>query len=338
LILSNREKEVLRLVIESFTEEAEPVGSRFLAKRYALPYSPATIRNVMMDLEDRGLLQQPHTSAGRVPTDAAYRYYLDQIMEAPVLSAEEREAIERALDLSGHELHRVLEETSRVLGWVSHQLGLAVAPSVDTGVLADLRFIEGGESRAMLVVRITSGLVRSILLEFPCTLSAKELSRAGVVLRERLVGLTLREARASIGRRLQADGQPIGVVEQEVVRCAPRIFEFGAPGELHWGGTAEIVSQPEFREPARIRGLIELLERREPIADSLLSGGRAGAVEVSIGQENTREEMSSYSLVRFAYKTRDGMGAIGVLGPTRMKYWKLVSAVEYIGRRLERVL
>lgn len=338
MILSEREREVLRLVVESYTEEAQPVGSRFLAKRHGLPYSPATLRNVMMDLEDRGLLQQPHTSAGRVPTDAAYRYYLDQLMPAPRLSEAEKEAIERALDLSGHELHRVLEEATRVLGWVSHQLGLAVAPSFDTGVLADLRFIEGGANRAVLLVSITAGLVRSILLEFPCTLSAQDLARADALLRERLVGLTLREARDSIGARLQSPGRPIGAVEQEVVRCAPRIFEFREPSELHWGGTSEIVSQPEFREPERIRGLIELLEQRAALARSLLEEAPAGSVQVSIGQENRHEAMVSYSLIRFTYRTRGGAGAVGILGPTRMRYSKVVSAVEYVGRRLERML
>ena len=337
MILNEREREILQLVVESYTDGAQPIGSRFLAKRHALPYSPATIRNVMMDLEDRGLLQQPHTSAGRVPTDAAYRYYLDQLMPAPELSPAEQESIARALDLSGHEMHRVLEEATRVLGWVSHQLGLAVAPSFESGVLADLRFVEGGSNRAVLVVSITSGLVRSILLEFPCTLDAADLERAGALLRERLVGLSLREARDSIATRLGAAGKPIGAIEQEVVRCAPRIFEFSEPGELHWGGTAEIVSQPEFREPERIRGLIELLEQREPLAHSLLEQAPAGSVQVSIGQENRHEAMASFSLIRFTYESRGGAGAIGLLGPTRMRYSKMVSAVEFIGRRLERM-
>jgi heat-inducible transcriptional repressor len=336
--LTHREREVLRLVVESFTEEAQPVGSRTLARTHGLPYSPATIRNVMMDLEDRGLLFQPHTSAGRVPTDLAYRYYLDQLMPPPNLSSEEKEAIEQALDLSGHELHRVLEETSRVLGWVSHQLGLAVAPSLDEGVLTDLRLVDAGADRAVLVMRIASGVVRSILLEFPSTLSSRDLSSAGVVLRERLVGLTLREARASIGERLRSSGRSMGVVEREVVRRAPDIFEFHESAELHWGGTVEITSQPEFREPEKIRGLIELLENRAPLTTSLLAGSPESGVRVTIGQEHRVESLCAYSLVRFAYRVRDGIGAIGVLGPTRMNYSRLVSAVEHVGRTLERVL
>jgi heat-inducible transcriptional repressor len=337
LVLNEREQEILRLIIESYTEEAQPVGSRFLAKKHGLSYSPATIRNVMMDLEDRGLLSQPHTSAGRVPTDVAYRYYFDELMPAAPLTGVEEEAIERALDLSGYEVHRVLEEATRVLGLVSHQLGLAVAPSFETAVLDDIRLFEEGANRAVLMLSVASGHVRSILLEFACTLSVSDLSRAGAFLRERLVGLTLREARESIGARLMAAGRPIGVVEQEVVRSAPRIFEFREAGELHWGGTAEIVTQPEFREPERIRGLIELLEQRASLARSLLEEAPSGSVQVSIGQENRHHAMSSYSLIRFAYLTKGGAGAIGLLGPTRMRYSKMVSAVEFVGKRIERM-
>ncbi|HEX9727217.1 MAG TPA: heat-inducible transcriptional repressor HrcA [Gemmatimonadales bacterium] len=335
--LSARERTVLEAVIQSYVETAEPAGSRTIAKRYPLGISAATIRNTMSDLEDRGYLYHPHTSAGRVPTDRAYRIYVDRLMLRDSVSAADQDAISRVLGSDSGVIEGILQKAAQILGVLTQELGVVVAPSFDNAVLERLELMHVSAERLLLVLVMRGGLARTIFVELRGHLPVEAVASVSVVLNERLSGLTLREIRSTLKERLR-DSVPVPDASELLnifVEEADQLFDGTLDGtDLHLSSAQPLAEQPEFSSNENLRRLLELTEGRDLLRSALRARSDRG-VTVTIGGENADPQLRSLTLVTAGYRRGPLIGVIGVMGPTRMPYQKVLSVVEHTSRMLE---
>lgn len=340
--LSEREREILRLVVKSFIRTAGPVGSRFLAKSYPLGLSAASIRNTMSDLEEAGYLDHPYTSAGRIPTELGYRTFVDELMEASGLSPAEKRLLRRELDRMMGDTEVLLQESSRMLGRLSNLLGVVLSPNLSTGVLERLEVVPLSSSRVMFVISVRGGLVKTIVLEIDSALDRHDLDRVVVMLNERLAGLTLEEIRRTYAQRVQDLDDRTGIVRLVLNQSGALFSESVTGRRLRFGGAQNIMAQPEFQEPGDLRNLIELLEDEHFIVQLLedrtsAAEDETGRALISIGSENADGKTDKYSIVTARYLLGDTVGTIGIIGPTRMDYGRVVALVEDMASLLSRM-
>ena len=336
--LSEREKLILQSLIDYYVATAEPVGSRAVAQKFSLGISPATIRNTMQDLEEMGLVTQPHTSAGRIPTDKGYRVYVDSVMGREALSSVEEEQIRREIHPDYAAVEDILEQTSRVLAAVSRQLGVTISPRFDKGVLTRIDLIPVAEKKILVVLAVKHGLVRTVLLEAESNLNTEQVEKTASVLNERLCGLTLGEIKDSMNQRLKEATSADTRLIKIFLDSAENLLNFTETEEMHLGGTTNILDQPEFKDREKLKSLIEILEEKKLLSELISSQGIKEGITITIGNEIERGEIQSCSLVTSPYRAGKVKGTIGIIGPTRMKYSKLVSLVEYTAKRLSEVL
>lgn len=330
--LSDRERTILRLLVEQFIDSAGPVGSRSLAKESNLDLSPASIRNTMADLEDMGYLDHPYTSAGRVPTRLGYRTFVDELMQTPELSPVERQVLKMELAQLVNDTDELLRESTRLLSKLTNLLGIALSPKLSTGVLDRLDIVPLPGSRLMFVLSVRGGLVKTIVMEFESDLRRSEIDRVVSILNERLSGLTLQEIRDTHKERVKDIEDQTGLIELVVDESA-LLFSEPEEGRLQFDGTQNILSQPEFQEPDDVRHLIEIIEDEDRVVQVLedlfdTDPDAVGQAIVRIGSETREEEMDGYSIVTSPYQLGDTVGTLGVIGPTRMDYGRAVALVE----------
>ena len=258
--LTERERRVLEAIVQSYVETAEPVGSRTIARRFGLGVSPATVRNAMSDLEEKGYLFHPHTSAGRVPTDRAYRMYVDSLMRFPALSAAQEERLREDLIADGSAISAIIHRAAQVLSVLTQELGVAVAPSLDSVVLERLELLTVGGERLLLVLTLRSGVARSVFVEVPGTLHPEAVVSISLVLNDRLAGLTLREIRQTLPERVRDTAKTSAESEllDIFVSTGDQIFDLAnpAPDEVVIGRTSVLAEQPEFATGPKMRELI----------------------------------------------------------------------------------
>jgi heat-inducible transcriptional repressor len=336
--LSQREKAVLQSLIDYYIATAKPVGSRLIANKYKLGVSPATVRNTMQDLEEMGLVTHPHTSAGRVPTDRGYRLYVDTMIEPEELTNSEERQIKSEILVDYAAVENLLEQTSRVLGLISNQLGVTIAPRFDQGILTRINLIPVAEKKILVVLAVKHGLTRTVLLEAESNLKTETLEKTASILNERLCGLTLGEIKGSMEERLTEASNADPKLIRIFLESSESLLNFPETEKVHLGGTTNIVDQPEFKDREKLRSLIELIEEKRLLAELVSAKGIKNGITITIGKEMERGEMDSCSLVTSSYKAGKVAGTIGVIGPTRMRYAKLVSLVDYTAKLLSDIL
>ncbi len=341
--LTEREKEVLDLVVKSYIHDAAPVGSRTLVKRFGIELSPATVRNTMNDLEEAGLLEQPHTSAGRVPTDLGYRVYVDELMSPKRLSTREREAIRDAVvqESTGHarEAAVILDQTVRALGDITRLLAVSLEPRLDKGTFEKIELVDLGVGKLLAILTIEKGFFRTVVLELEAVVDSGRLHETARLLNERLSGLPTKVIRESVRERIRDASEGDPKVLKLIVNNSEDLFS--APydeGSVHYWGTPNILALPEFADREKMVSLIGALEEKEIIV-RILGGKRSqGGLTITIGEENPEGEIQFCSIVASPYTVGEVSGSIGVLGPTRMEYSKLVSIVDYTARIVSEAL
>ena len=335
--LTDREQRVLDAVIRTYVETAEPAGSRTVAKRHKLGVSPATVRNTMADLEEKGFLFHPHTSAGRIPTDLAYRYYVDTLMRPRRLSEAQRRKLR--LELGGEDaigpLERLVRRATQAMGLLTGELGVALSPSVDEVVLERLELMALSGEKVLLVLTLRNGIVRTVYVDLPISVPRETLLAVTVVLNERLAGQSMAEIRSTLPERLR-DAAPSGDAPATellniFLQSGEELFDLSGD-QVHLGHTSVLASQPEFESGQELRGLIELTERRDLLANVLTSRDRDTGLQISIGSENPAPELTGFTLVTGEYRVGDLGGIIGVIGPTRMPYDRVVAIVDSTSR------
>ncbi len=336
--LTRREKAVLQSLIDYYIATAKPVGSRLIACKFELGVSPATIRNTMQDLEEMGLVTHPHVSAGRVPTDKGYRLYVDSMIEPEELTSSEEKQINSEIMVDYAAVEDLLDQTSRVLGLISNQLGVTIAPRFDQGVLSRINLIPVAEKKILVVMAVKHGLIRTVLLEAESSLQTETLEKTASILNERLCGLTLGEIKGSMEQRLKEVSTADPKLIRVFLESSENLLNFPETEQVHLGGTTNIVDQPEFKDRDKLRSLIELIEEKRILAELVSAKGIKNGITITIGKEMERGEMQSCSLVTSSYKAGKVAGTIGVIGPTRMRYAKLVSLVDYTAKLLSDIL
>jgi len=333
--LTDRERQVLEAVIVCYVDTAEPAGSRTIAKRFNLGVSAATIRNTMSDLEDKGYLYHPHTSAGRIPTDRAYRVYVDSLMGHAAPTRSEQDALRLGLTSDVTAIESILQNAAQVLGVLTQELGVAVAPSLDNAVLERLELMNVSSERILMVLVLKGGSARTIFVEVGSVMPREALASLAAVINERLAGLSLEEIRRTLRERLR--DAPVVPGGNELLNIfveeADNIFHVSKVNSspIVLSSAQMLAEQPEFSSNTGIRTLLELTERRDLLRQALLDRCGAG-LTVTIGGENLTPKLSEFTLVTATYKSGSLYGVIGVMGPTRMPYQKVVALVEHTSR------
>lgn len=337
--LSDREQSVLRHVVHNYIFTAIPVGSRYISRHYESLLSPATIRNVMSDLEESGYLSHPHTSAGRIPTDLGYRYYVDFLMELEKISDEEKRVIRNHLDRA-IDAEELLKDTSKLLGKISNQLSIVTSPHLGTGIFQKLELMQVSSSRLMVLISVQSGIVRTIMLEVGMELQRDVLEQVSRILNERLAGLTLKEIRETFVDRLaEYKDERTGLIRLFVDSVDQLFDDSKERDKVHIAGTGNLVEHPEFGDPKNFRGIIELIENEEIIVH-LLEKHEVPNKDfvITIGAENEVGKAQDCSLVTATYNVNGVTGMVGIMGPTRMNYSKLIPLVDHVAKTIAELL
>ncbi len=332
--LSNREKVILRCIIEEFIHSAVPIGSRFLSKNSELKLSPATIRNVMSDLEDLNYLTHTHTSGGRVPTDKGYRYFVNELMESEPLIQNERDLLTTQINDTEIIKDEVYKEVSKILGRLSKEISIVSQPYLSQGIFEKLELINLSTTKLLVVVSIKSGLMRTILFDIESEIPRDKTARITAILNEKLSGLTLTEIRSTFTERIkdiQSDSKEILKV---FIDSIDKIFQDEKEGmTLYIGGTTEILSQPEFGDTQNYKNIIELTDEKNIVVHVLNNmPADENGISISIGAENKDEKLKNYSIISSEYNIGDVKGRIALIGPKRMNYSKMVSMLNFTSK------
>lgn len=339
--LNARSREVLRLVVDTYVETGEPVGSRTLARKLGTDLSPATVRNVMADLQDAGLLYAPHTSAGRLPTELGLRLFVDGLLEVGRLTDEERRDIEAKFAGTGRSVQQSLEEATRMLSGLANCAGLVFAPKRE-GRLRHIEFVALGPGRALVVLVLDDGQVENRVIELPLGLPMAALVEATNFLSSRMVGRTIDEARQQLAGELEQHRRDLDELTARLVSQG-LATEGGDRREpvLIVAGTGRLLDDIHAVEDLeRVRGLFALLDKKEGLSRLLDATLRGAGVQVYIGAENELFGLAGCSMIVAPYANREEkiVGAVGVIGPTRLNYARIVPVVDYTARVIGRMI
>ncbi len=338
--LSERSREIFRQIVDAYVETGEPVGSRTLSRRLSVSLSPATIRNVMADLEDAGLLYAPHTSAGRLPTEAGMRLFVSGLLEVGKVAEQERERIDAHCRATGKSLEQVLEEALSTLSGLAGCAGLVLAPKTQTS-LKMIEFVALGPGRALVVLVTDDGQVENRVLELPPDVSPSALTEAANYLNFRLAGRTLGETKEAILAELVSQRSQLDELTSKVVKAGLATWAGGKGGQLIVRGQSHLLDDvTALNDLERIRALFEALETKENLVQILDLTNSAEGVQIFIGSENELFKVSGCSMIVAPYhNSREQIvGAIGVIGPTRINYARIIPLVDYTAKVVGRLI
>lgn len=339
--LDKRSREVFRHIVDAYVETGEPVGSKTLSHRFGVSLSPATIRNVMADLEAAGLLYAPHTSAGRIPTEAGLRLFVHGILEIGDLTPEEQKELEQNCTATGKSLSDVLEDTTKALSGLSRCAGIVLAPKSES-ILKHVEFVNLSPGRVLVVLITDDGLVENRIIETPPGIPPSSLVEAGNYLNARLTGKTLNEAKARILGELEDNKSQLDVLTSKVVEDGLAIWAGkGTSTSLIVRGQSNLLQDVRHGEELnRVRLLFEALDTQQEILELLDAAIVADGVQIFIGSESNLFQLSGCSLIVSPYSTDNGrvVGAIGVIGPSRLNYSRIIPMVDYTAKLISKTI
>lgn len=332
----NRKHRILEAVVLSYAETQSPVGSESLLERYPFGVSSATVRNVMAELEEEGLITHPHTSAGRIPTDHGYRYYVDLLMERGRVEIPEEEAIRSVAGMRGEDPAAVLQEAARVLSALTQEAGVALVPQIGHASFRHLELISVDPREVVGVLISSEGMVRHARMALEAEIEAQELERLACFLNEEMAGLSLVQAQAQLLHSFES-------ARREAAEHWSRALDFAALNSLFseeasviLEGTSWVLEAPEFQGVERTRRLMRGLENKE-LVQILMRDLAAEDVKLHIGSENRGTSLTDCTIAGAPYRLRGGvMGTIGVLGPTRMNYPRVTAMVGRMAQAVSR--
>jgi heat-inducible transcriptional repressor len=338
--LNERSREIFRRVVEAFVETGEPVGSRTISRRLGVQLSPATIRNVMADLEEAGLLYAPHTSAGRLPTEAGLRLFVDGLLEVGSLTEDERQSIDGQCAAVGRSLPEVLEQVSATLSGLTHCAGLVYSPKVEKS-LKHIEFVPLGPGRALVVIVSEGGMVENRVLELPPGITPAMLTEASNFLSARVAGKTLDEARSKVTTEIQEQRAQLDELTKRVVEAGVATWSGSDGGHLIVRGRSNLLDDVSaVGDLERIRSLFDALETKQSLLRLIDATSLADGVQIFIGAENELFQVAGCAMIvaPFSNGRERVVGAIGVVGPMRMNYARIIPMVDYTAKLIGRLL
>ncbi len=338
--LSKRKEQILRAVVVNYTKTAEPVGSRTVARSYPMGLSSATIRNEMADLEDMGYLAQPHTSAGRIPSQLGYRYYVDNLMDLDELSEDDELEIRSSLSAKKmREIEQIIINSAKVLSSATNQTSLIMGPQFKKSAFHQMRILPLDEKRGLVVLITDTGFIKNKVIDLQQQLSQAELQQIVSYLNQKLYGLTIDQVTTSLINELKRDlFRRLEILEQAFILLEESLKEEDQM-RVFLGGTTNILNQPEFRNVDKVRRILNLFEQEALLFRILEDTSSEDDIVVKIGEENKHEDIRECTLITGTYKIHDKtLGTVGVLGPTRMDYGRVISIMRRLVDQLNESL
>ena len=337
--IPDRMRRIFGTIVEDYTLTGEPVGSRTIAKKSNLCLSPATIRNIMSDLEELGLLFQPHTSAGRIPTEKGLRFYIDYLLNVHDLSDEEQQTIRSRCAGRPVEPVDLFRETSRVLSSSSHYLGVVWAPRLSLVVLQHIEFVKLRKHLVLVILVSTTGLVHNRLIEVEEDFSQSELDHLSDHLSSFLSGFSLHQVRETLLEQMRQEKSAYDRLLEQALKLSEKAFSFPDETDIFIEGRVNILNEPEFANVSRMSDLFRAFEEKATMVRLLDRFISPKGVRIAIGSENEVQEMGECSLVVSTYGCGgEVLGALGVIGPRRMNYSKVIPLVDYTAKLLTEIL
>jgi heat-inducible transcriptional repressor len=335
--LTQREIEVLGTIIQDYIERAAPVGSRTVAKRSGIGLGPASIRNLMADLTDKGYLEQPHTSAGRIPTAKGFRFYVDQLITIQPLSQAQRQTISAQLNDSEVELTEILKRASKILSSFSHQVSLVVAPNRAAARWKQIDFVIVRPGLVLAILLLQDGIMENKVIHVRQDITPDDLIRYGNYLNELFQGRTISEVRAHIIREMKLAREKFDALYRKALLLAQKTF-VDDERELFVDGTLNILHQPDFSDLSTLRELFKIVDERSKLLDLLDKVTGEGGIKIVFGLE-TLEDFPYCGLISSPYgRGGEALGAVGIIGPLRMDYARMIPVVDYTAQMLTEVL
>lgn len=335
--LGSRKRKILSAIIDDYIESAEPVGSRTIAKKYEIGLSSATIRNEMADLEELGYLEQPHTSAGRIPSDKGYRLYVDELMKINNPTQEEVCYIKEILQLTTiNEINKIMLRTAKLISQITKLTSAVLSPSVNKSAVKSIQLIQVTPNDIVAIVLTDTGIFKNVVIKTPRPILRDTLTKIGNMLNEKLAGLTIEEIDLSVISSIQAQMRGYTEIFYAVI---PVLYESlkEVDCEVYLDGATNIFNYPEYSDNNKARDFLSIVENRDILFDIFSEHDKN--ISVSIGQENEFKEIKDYSIVKSAYKIGDRtVGSIGVIGPKRMNYSHVMGTLNYLTQALNDIL
>ena len=338
--LNDRSREIFRHIVDAYVRSGEPIGSRTLSRRLGMNLSPATIRNVMADLEEVGLLYAPHTSAGRMPTDLGLRLFVHGLLEIGDINEEERSQLEAECSTAGRSFPEVLDTASSVLSGLSSCAGVVMSPKTDRP-LKHIEFVNLSPGRALVVLVNEDGMVENRVIEVPTGLPGSTLIHASNFLNAKVLGCTIGEARSGIMAEIEQHRSQLNELEARIVEAGLAEYAGGSTGTLIVKGQSRLLNDVSaLGDLERVRQLFAALETKEAMVRLLEAAQQADGVQIFVGAENDIFSHAGCSAIIAPYKDRREqiVGAVGVIGPTRLNYARIIPMVDYTAKLVSRLL
>lgn len=336
MTLDERKQKVLLAIIRDYISTAEPVGSRTISKKYELGVSPATIRNEMADLEELGYIEQPHTSAGRIPSDLGYRYYVDCLMNKKKVSAEEADSIIKSVRSKARDIGSVIQQTNNIVSNITNYTSMVTGPQFKKCNLRHCQLVSLDNGKVLVVVVTDNGLVQNRLMDVPSTITDLDLQKISQVMNAKLQGLTLEDIKLTLIKEMYFELTKHKNILDAAMDLIQETLNLNNQDKIYLAGTLNILNQPEFRDISRVKTLLSLLEQDKVLKEILSDkSGHEDGINVTIGGENKLDGLRDCSTITATYQIDGKMvGSVGVIGPTRMDYEKAVSIVEFMTQHL----
>ncbi|KPJ69412.1 MAG: hypothetical protein AMJ45_00195 [Syntrophobacter sp. DG_60] len=337
--LSEREKKILGAVVDLYIQTAEPVGSHTVRKQYNLKFSPATIRNIMADLKEMGLLFQPHTSAGRIPTELGLRFYIDTLLECQPLKSEQRETIKQRLLKDNYNLEDILKESSRILSTYSHQAGIVLVPRFSNMVLRYIEFVKLKDNLILTILIDSTGSVYHKIIPFNVDITQHDLNRFAIYLNATFTDQPLAEVKHQLVKEMQKDRDKFDEMWADIFQLSQQVLQMDKDKDLYIEGTINILSYPEFADVRAMRLLLKAFEEKSIIVRLLDKTMNERGLQVFIGSEIEEQGLKGCSIIASPYTWGDVVaGTLGVIGSIRMNYSSVIPLVEYTAEVVSDIL
>ena len=332
-MLDDRKKKVLQAIVEEYINTAEPVSSNSLTNSYGLNYSSATIRNEMADLEKNGYLDKPHTSAGRIPSEKGYRYYVDELINDQDISLEEIKYISDKLETKVNEIEELTKITANTISEITHYTTLSIGPKNDEQIIEEIKFVPLGQRMIMAVILTDSGLVKETIIKFDEDITEKQVETVNYMFNHKLKGKPLETIKGPLEEYLFDEmTYSVNVIKPIIEQIKKAIEE--DDNRIYLEGRNKAFELPEFNSLEVAKNFVNVLDTKELMED-MLNSGFAKDINVYIGKENEKEELKDFSIVTFKHKIGNkDLGTIGIIGPKRMDYSKVISVMKYISKKL----
>lgn len=337
--LSERSRLILQAIIEDYTVTGEPVGSRTLSRRAGINLSPASVRNVMADLEELGYIYSPHTSAGRVPTDKGYRYYVASLLRVRQLSREVREHLRRECQFRDLDTEGLLREAGRILSATSNYTGLVMVPRFTSTVFRRIEFVRLAETRVLVVFITQAGIVQHKLIEVNEPLTQGELDEVTNYLNQEFSGLSIQEIKGRIANQMAQERALFDSLQRRALLLSSYVLQYDLGGQVFVEGASNILEQPEFADLSTMKRLLRTFDQKTLLVELLDKAQQVEGVQILIGSADIHSEIEGCSLVTSCYTSNRGTtGILGVLGPTRMPYAMVIPLVDFAASLISDIL